>query len=42
MPELRKALHDMKITIENSINPAKHSIPNTGLVNTLFMVFSCY
>jgi len=32
MPELQKVLHSMKLTLENSLNPPKHSIPNTGLL----------
>jgi len=31
MPELQKLLHSMKMSIENSVNPPKTLIPNTGL-----------
>jgi len=36
MPELQKVLHSMQISIENSSNFTKHSIPNTGLLSKLF------
>jgi len=34
-PELQKVLHTMKMAIENSSNPPKCTIPNSGLLNKL-------
>jgi len=38
MPELQKILHSMKQTIDNSANPPKNLIPNTGLQNELLVI----
>jgi len=37
MPELQKVLYSMKLTLDNSLNPAKHSIPNSGLLVRFFL-----
>ena len=43
MPELEKVLHSMKLTLDNSSNPPKHSIPNAGvLVRFFFAVEHIY